>query len=172
MSSRASYLWCQTTQLWNEFLNRSISSSFFGDATYRVKCVSLIAELCRLFRLLLKSSSEWAKTADCQRAFDTTKMALIVSHCSLVRQHCPISTCQQMKRSFHVTRLPPFWRSTYCTKSAASSCQLRLRHACYCRRNANARLQNERRLPVYGHASAGIFIYMAAASRSSLIFEH
>jgi hypothetical protein len=53
--------------------NQRQLSRFVGAATYYAKFVPLFAELCRPFRPLLKSNSEWAWSADCQPAFDTIK---------------------------------------------------------------------------------------------------
>jgi hypothetical protein len=53
--------------------NQRLLSRFVGAATYYAKFVPLFAELGRPFRPLLKSNSEWAWSADCQRAFDTIK---------------------------------------------------------------------------------------------------
>lgn len=53
--------------------NQRQLSRFVGAATYYAKFVPLFAELCQPFRPLLKLDSEWAWSADCQRAFDTIK---------------------------------------------------------------------------------------------------
>jgi hypothetical protein len=53
--------------------NQRQLSRFVGAATYYAKFVPLFAELCRPFRPLLKSNSEWAWSTDCQQAFDTIK---------------------------------------------------------------------------------------------------
>ena len=56
--------------------NQRQLSRFIGVATYYAKFVNGFAALCQPFRLLLKPDSEWAWSADCQRAFEMIKQKI------------------------------------------------------------------------------------------------